>query len=182
MPADSPHYLLFTDTIEPRGGEPQWQFDLQPLGHGERVFASDVESDVSGNRLELLAAVRGIEALAEPARVTLMTRSRYVRRGISQGLSHWRARNWQWERFGRLVAIRDQDLWQRLDRALTIHQVACWPWPLEGETPVTADVATVATTTYGIASAAAVEPLMEPTLLIVQRPRQRRPHRWRRTA
>jgi ribonuclease HI len=181
MPADLAHYLLFTDTIDPRGGEPKWRFDLQPLGNGERVFALDVEPGVSGNRLELLAAVRGIEALAEPARVTLITRSRYVRRGISQGLSHWRARNWQWERFGRLVPIRDQDLWQRLDRALTIHQVACWPWPLEGEVPRTAETASVATT-YGIASAAAVEPLMEPTLLIVQRPRQRRTRRWRRTA
>jgi ribonuclease HI len=182
MSADFAHYLLFTDTIDQCGSEPQWRFDLQPLGNGERVFADDAEPGVSGNRLELLAAVRGVEALAEPARVTLITRSRYVRRGISQGLSHWRAHNWQWERFGRLVPIRDQDLWQRLDRALTIHQVACWPWPLEGETTDSAVTASTPTTIYSIASAAAVEPLMEPTLLIVQRPRQRRTRRWRRTA
>jgi ribonuclease HI len=182
MPADSRHYLLFTDTIDERGCGPQWRFDLQPLGDGVRIFASDAEPDVSGNRLELLAAVRGIEALAEPARVTLITRSRYVGRGISQGLSHWRDRNWQWERFGRLVPIRDQDLWRRLDRALTIHQVACWPWPLEAEAPAQQEAADEVTTTYGVAATAAVEPLVEPTLMIVQRKRQRRPHRWRRIA
>jgi ribonuclease HI len=182
MPANAPHYLLFADTTHDVTAAPRWRFDLQPLGAGERVAANDAEPNVSGNRLELLAVLRGIEALTEPARVTLLTRSRYVRRGISIGLAHWRARKWQWERFGRLVPIRDQDLWQRLDRALTIHRVACWPWPLEAQDPAPQDSVDDVTTTYGVAAGAAAEPLAEPTLMIVQRKPGRRPHHWRRIA
>ena len=44
------------------------------------------------------------------------------------GLAEWRANDWQWERFGQMVAIRDGDLWRRLDRALAFHQVECRLW------------------------------------------------------
>ena len=63
-----------------------------------------------------------------PSRVTLLTRSRYVRRGIRRELNQWRERRWRWERFGKLVPIRDHDLWQRVDRALQFHQVECCAW------------------------------------------------------
>ena len=72
--------------------------------------------------------VRGLEAIDRPARVTLLTGSRYVSRGIRRQLSQWREDNWQWERFGEIVPIRDKDLWQRVDRALQIHQVECCDW------------------------------------------------------
>jgi ribonuclease HI len=78
--------------------------------------------------LELLAVVRGLEAIDRPARVTLLTSSRYVSHGIRRQLSQWREDNWQWERFGEFVSIRDKDLWQRVDHALQIHQVECTDW------------------------------------------------------
>jgi ribonuclease HI len=163
--------LLFSEAINEAAGDFKWHFALQPIGSGEPLFAEDVEADVSGDRLELLSVVRGLEALAQPSRVTLLTKSRYVRRGIGHDLGEWRARGWRWERFGRLVPIRDQDLWQRLDRGLTIHEVACWPCPQEGETPVAADES-AAVTTFSIASAGANEPCLEPAVVIV---RQKQP-------
>jgi ribonuclease HI len=169
MPADRPHFLLFAEATNSSAGGHEWRFALQPIGGGETITADDVESGISGDRLELLAAVRGLEALPEPSRVTLLTRSRYVRRGLSHDLAQWRAMGWRWERFGRLAPIRDQDLWQRLDRALIIHEVACWPWPQNGQAPVAADLEESAVTTYGIAGAGAIEPGFEPTLVIVQR-------------
>jgi hypothetical protein len=84
-----------------------------------------------GERLELLAVVRGLEALDGPARVTLVTRSRYVSRGIRFGITEWRANEWQWERFGRVVPVKDHDLWQRVDRALLFHRVECQSWQFE---------------------------------------------------
>jgi ribonuclease HI len=172
MPVDRPHYLLFAEATNITESDRQWRFVLQPIGSGERVSADDVESDISGDRLELLAAVRGLEALEQPSRVTLLSRSKYVRRGISHDMNQWRDSGWRWERFGRLVPVRDHDLWQRLDRALTIHEVACWPWPQDGHAPVAAEIAeSAAVTTYGIASSGAIEPCFEPTLVIVQRRR-----------
>jgi ribonuclease HI len=171
MPADRPHFLLFAEGSNAPSQDRQWRFVLQPIDGGDRISADDVEAQVSGDRLELLAALRGLEALEQPSRVTLLTRSRYVRRGISHDLAQWRDSGWRWERFGRLVPIRDHDLWQRLDRALAIHEVACWPWPKDGRVPIATEMDESAVTTYGIGCAGAIEPSFEPTLVIVERKR-----------
>jgi hypothetical protein len=59
----------------------------------------------------------------------LLSDSRYVVRGIRRGVNQWRERRWRWERFGRLVPIRDADLWRRVDRAMQFHEVDCMEWP-----------------------------------------------------
>jgi hypothetical protein len=128
MQALGPHYLLFADAIGRTCQARQWRFVLQPTVEGERIVAADVETDADGMRLALLAVVRGLESLDGPSRVTLLVANRFVRRGIRRDLALWRERDWRWERFGQLVPIRDLDLWQRIDRALAIHQVECFAW------------------------------------------------------
>ena len=122
-----PHYLLFSEascSLESRS----WRFVLQNVESRRRMVISDVEEAICGERLELLAVVRGLEALSGPARVTLVTKSRYVSRGLRFGMAEWRANDWQWECFGRTVPVKDHDLWQRVDRALLFHQVDCQAW------------------------------------------------------
>ena len=121
----SPHYLLYSEGSGSKHGTPRWRFVLQQVGSEDRFSAADLEPNTRASRLELLAVVRGLEALDQPSRVTLVTRSRYVARGIRRELNHWRERRWRWERFGRLVPIRDHDLWRRVDRALEFHQMEC---------------------------------------------------------
>ena len=127
------HYLLFTEaTASPEGQGSSWRFVLERVGIGRRLSVSDVEAPECLERLELLAVVRGLEALDEPARVTLVTKSRYVSRGLKFGLAEWKAADWQWERFGRMTAIRDQDLWRRVDVALRFHRMECRLWRFDG--------------------------------------------------
>jgi len=128
MRALGPHYLLLTDSVGRTCQARQWRFVLQPTSVGERIVAADVETDADDMRLALLAVVRGLEALDGSSRVTLLVANRFVRRGIRRDLAQWRERGWRWERFGQLVPIRDLDLWQRIDRALSIHQVECFAW------------------------------------------------------
>jgi ribonuclease HI len=128
MPRTLPHYLLHAETCRSGRGGPRWRFTLQSVGGDERLSAADSEPTSRRNRLELLAVVRGLEALDGPSRVTLLTRSRYVSRGIRRQLSQWREHHWQWERFGTLAPIRDDDLWRRVDRALEYHAVECCVW------------------------------------------------------
>lgn len=123
MQATHPHFLLFSEGALHDGARPHWKFVLQSVGGEQRFAAEDTECETRATRLELLAVVRGLEALDQPSRVTLLTRSRYVRRGIRRGLNLWRERRWRWERFGNVVPIRDHDLWQRVDRALQYHQL-----------------------------------------------------------
>jgi len=136
MMLNSPHYLLFSEASRQEQAAPCWRFVLQNVETQRRFSATDTESALCGERLELLAVVRGLEALDGPARVTLVTKSRYVSRGLKSGLAEWRRNDWSWERFGRMVPVRDHDLWKRVDRALGFHQVSCQAWqfdaPAEG--------------------------------------------------
>src|SRR5437763_6505615 len=109
----------------------RWRFVLRVPGGETSLEAADEEPEATPQRLELLAVVRGLEALSQPSRVTLLTGSRYLRRGLDSGLSQWRESDWQWERYGRMTPVKNGDLWQRLDRILDIHALECRPTRLE---------------------------------------------------
>ncbi|MCA9241321.1 MAG: hypothetical protein KDA37_14020, partial [Planctomycetales bacterium] len=114
MDALRARYFLLSDGAADNLGRSTWRFVLSNLADGEVLTASDVEPDCDASRLALWALVRGLEAISEPASVTLVTSSPYVRRGIQRGLAVWRANGWKWERFGRLVEVRNGDLWRRV--------------------------------------------------------------------
>jgi ribonuclease HI len=128
-----PHFLLFSDAVsqsEPDSDQPcaergAWRFVLEAVDGDDKLEVEDEEPNVGGDRLDLLAVVRGLEALDQPSRVTLVTSSRYVARGFRYGLGEWRENGWQWERFGQMAPVRNGDLWQRVDRALQYHRVDC---------------------------------------------------------
>ncbi len=138
LPQFRPHYLLFSEACEawsdphsPAGEGKAWRFVLERVDGATRFEATDQEEPTDRARLELLAVVRGLEALDQPSRVTLITPSRYVSRGLRFGLEQWRDNDWQWERFGEMTRIRNWDLWQRIDRALRYHEVECRVWRLD---------------------------------------------------
>jgi ribonuclease HI len=122
MNIPAPHFLLFS---EARGKtrQGQWRFVLQAADGSATLEASDAEPETGGERLELLAVIRGLEALDQPSHVTLFTPSKYVSRGIAYGLEEWRRNDWTWECFGEMVPVKNRDLWQRLDRALNYHTI-----------------------------------------------------------
>ncbi|MDX1965050.1 MAG: RNase H family protein [Pirellulales bacterium] len=130
MRTQRPHYLLHTQTSL-AGARGNWQFTLRGTNGGGQLEVSETEEIPSRERLELLAVVRGLESVPQPARVTLVTDSQYVRQGIRHGLEEWRANQWHWEAFGELVPIKNLDLWRRVDRALQCHQVEFKYWRID---------------------------------------------------
>lgn len=120
MKVPAPHFLLMSEAHW-RRDQGEWRFVLRSLDGSHRIEAKDREPQARGNRLELLALVRGLEALDQPSRVTLMTRSSYVERGLSVGIDEWRQNGWTWEYFGQMTPIKNQDLWRRVDRAMAFH-------------------------------------------------------------
>lgn len=104
----------------------KWHFILEQLDDSQtRLEVADREASANPERLALLGVVRGLEALEQPSKVTLVTTSRYVSRGLRYGLSSWRDSDYTWERFGVRMPIRNADLWQRVDAALQFHGVTC---------------------------------------------------------
>ena len=130
MSVRTPHFLLFSKTAQ-RDQQPAWAFEIRTAGGVSQLKVEDVEPDVVGERLELLAVVRGLEAIAQPSAVTLVTSSKYVSRGITNGLEEWRCSGWQWERHGEMVPVKNCDLWQRVDRAMQVHRVQLRRWRID---------------------------------------------------
>lgn len=82
------------------------------------------EPATTNNRMELMAAIRALEALKRPMPVTLTTDSQYVKNGMTQWLAGWKARGWK---TADKKPVKNVDLWQRLEAALAPHDVR-WQW------------------------------------------------------
>ncbi|UQB43457.1 ribonuclease HI [Thiomicrospira microaerophila] len=82
------------------------------------------EADTTNNRMELMAAISAFEALKRPCHAVITTDSQYVKNGITQWLPNWKKRGWK---TANNKPVKNQDLWQRLEAAMTGHQVEwCW--------------------------------------------------------
>jgi len=102
-----------------------------PGGWGVILRSRGVEKELSGgetlttnNRMELMAAIAGLEALKRPCRVRLYTDSQYLRDGITQWLPAWKARGW---RTAAKAPVKNLDLWQHLEQAAAPHDIE-WHW------------------------------------------------------
>jgi ribonuclease HI len=82
------------------------------------------EPHTTNNRMELMAAISGLEALKRTSKVVLTTDSQYVKRGITEWLADWKRRGWK---TADRKPVKNIDLWQRLDEVVAKHQVK-WHW------------------------------------------------------
>jgi ribonuclease HI len=82
------------------------------------------EASTTNNRMELTAVIRALEALKRPARVRIYTDSQYVQKGISGWIRQWKRNGW---RTADKKAVKNVDLWQRLDELAARHEVE-WHW------------------------------------------------------
>jgi ribonuclease HI len=82
------------------------------------------EADTTNNRMELMAAIAGIEALKRACAVVVTTDSQYVRRGVEEWMPRWKANGWK---TSDKRPVKNRDLWERLDAALASHEVR-WRW------------------------------------------------------
>jgi len=73
--------------------------------------------------MELTAAVEGLKQLRRPTRVELVTDSVYVGTGLSDWMPKWKKQGWKRKERGKLVPVKNEDLWRELDRLAAIHDV-----------------------------------------------------------
>ena len=82
------------------------------------------EAMTTNNRMELMAAISALEALAKPTRLTVVTDSAYVKGGITEWMAGWKRKGWKTST-GK--PVKNEDLWRRLDEAAARHDVT-WQW------------------------------------------------------
>ncbi len=115
--------VIFTDgSCRGNPGPGGWGAILTYRGHQREIWGG--EAHTTNNRMELMGAIQALEALKRPCRVELHTDSQYVREGITQWLALWKARGWRTMSKG---AVKNEDLWRRLDEARGRHEVE-WRW------------------------------------------------------
>ena len=102
-----------------------------PGGWGVVLRMGSTEKEMSGgeklttnNRMELTAAIEGLNALKRPCRVTLSTDSRYVMDGLTKWIHGWRRNGWK---TSDKKPVKNAELWQALIEASAPHRVE-WVW------------------------------------------------------
>ena len=102
-----------------------------PGGYAAILRSGRCETTVAGaeprttnNRMELMAAIKALEALGEPSNVKIVTDSQYLKNGITVWIHAWRARGW---RTSARKAVLNRDLWERLLALCGEHSVE-WEW------------------------------------------------------
>ena len=117
------HVEVFTDgACKGNPGPGGWGVLLR-IGHHEKEMSGS-EPDTTNNRMEMLAAIKALEALNQPCRVTLHTDSKYVLDGITRWVFGWQKNGWK---TADRKPVKNADLWQALVVAARPHQVE-WVW------------------------------------------------------
>jgi len=114
---------IFTDgACRGNPGPGGWGVLIRYKNNEKQYFGA--EADTTNNRMELTAAIKGLEALKDPCKIALTTDSQYVKQGITEWLANWKRQGWK---TAAKKPVKNEDLWRCLDAAAAIHQIT-WSW------------------------------------------------------
>jgi ribonuclease HI len=117
------HIEVFTDgACKGNPGPGGWGALLRFNGHEKSLYGG--EPNTTNNRMELTAAIEALRAVKERCIIDLTTDSQYVRQGITEWISSWKARGWK---TASKQPVKNVDLWQQLDALIQQHEVR-WHW------------------------------------------------------
>ena len=95
-----------------------WGALLHWRGHEKELSGGEIET--TNNRMEMMAVIKALETLKKTSCVKIYTDSKYVLQGATEWLEGWKARGWK---TAGKKPVKNQDLWQRIDSLVQIHDV-----------------------------------------------------------
>jgi ribonuclease HI len=115
--------VIYTDgACRGNPGPGGWGVILSYKGVVKELYGG--EKETTNNRMELTAAIQGLEVLKKQCKVELNTDSKYVLQGITEWLPNWKKRGWK---TAGNKPVKNEDLWRRLDAAGSKHTIE-WKW------------------------------------------------------
>jgi ribonuclease HI len=123
MASKAESVIIYTDGgCRGNPGPGGWGALLSFRGREREIWGG--EALTTNNRMELMAAIAGLEALTREVDVEIHTDSQYVRNGITSWIRNWKSNGWK---TADKKPVKNADLWQRLDAAQARHRVS-WHW------------------------------------------------------
>lgn len=117
------HVHIYTDgACRGNPGPGGWGVLLR-YGSHEKIL-SGAEEHTTNNRMELLGAIKALEALQQVCKIDLYTDSQYVQKGITEWMIGWKKRDWKKPD---KKPVKNADLWQALDQQASRHHIT-WHW------------------------------------------------------
>lgn len=114
---------IYTDgACKGNPGPGGWGVLLRYNEHEKTLMGA--EANTTNNRMELMAAIKGLQVLKRPCTVHLFTDSQYLRKGMTEWMAMWKKRGWQ---NAKKEPVKNTDLWQELDRLAAVHEIQ-WHW------------------------------------------------------
>ncbi len=114
---------VFTDgACRGNPGPGGWGALLRYDGIERELYGGEMQT--TNNRMELIAAIKALEALTRPSQVRLTTDSIYVKKGLTEWLPQWKRRGW---RTASKKPVKNVDLWQQLESLAQQHAID-WQW------------------------------------------------------
>lgn len=114
---------IFTDgACRGNPGPGGWGALLRFNGSEKKLYGG--EHNTTNNRMELMAAIKALQALTRASRVVLTTDSQYVRKGITEWMTNWKKNGWK---TAAKKPVKNADLWRELDSLAGQHHVD-WHW------------------------------------------------------
>ncbi|WP_336489843.1 ribonuclease H family protein, partial [Methylobacterium nigriterrae] len=92
---------------------------------GREKIVKGREAATTNNKMELSAAIAGLNALSPGAVVTMLGDSQYVIKGITEWLPGWKVKGW---RGANKKPVANAELWQALEAAVSRHRSVTWRW------------------------------------------------------
>jgi len=114
---------LFTDGACLGNPGPGGWGALLRMGTREKELSGG-EADTTNNRMELMAAIAGLEALKRACAVVVTTDSQYVKRGVEEWMARWQANGWK---TSDRKPVKNAELWRELEAATLRHRIR-WHW------------------------------------------------------
>lgn len=113
------HVIIYTDGACSGNPGPGGWGALLAYGENEKELSGG-EWETTNNRMELMAAIKSLEALKKPCKVDLYTDSQYLRQGIMQWIHGWKKRGWK---NAQKKDVKNRDLWEKIDSLVERHDV-----------------------------------------------------------
>ena len=88
------------------------------------IFLNGGENYTTNNRMELIAAIKGLNYFREENNITIVTDSKYLKDGIESWIENWKKNGWK---TASKKPVKNKELWLTLDLEISKHNIS-WEW------------------------------------------------------